>query len=121
MRGGKFAHKLLEFKVLENPPLDFEVQLDQLEKRLREIISMARNGQWDEIAAVSAELSSLIQSVSLIDPLQLHADLSQDQKAKRQQILSLLESAMKRCFERQQQIAPLLEALANPRRSSIKE
>lgn len=91
----------------------------QLEEHLNSLLSMIRNGQWDAIAAGADELASAISGVSVADPARNGA-LSNEQTAKIGRLLTLLQTAIASCAERQEQIGPLLEALAKPGRSSVK-
>lgn len=90
-----------------------------LEEQLNTLLSMIRGGQWDAITTASDSLASAIAGVSVADPAYKNA-LSNEQAARIDKVLALLQTAISSCAERQQQIGPLLEALAKPHRSSVK-
>ncbi len=98
-------------------PAEPDNGLASLEEHLNLLLSTIQNGNWEGVANATDEMQSLLDNVRRIDFIQDPGKQSVESLAAIQRVISLLETAMESCGERQQQIAPLLDALAKPVRT----
>lgn len=84
---------------------------NSLNKLLQSVIDSTESGDWDGLAPLAEKLIPALQAIRASGPAKAN-----DAPAIRQ-LLVKLQTAIDRCTERKEQIAPLLDALS-PKTSS---
>lgn len=90
--------------------LSTQAQLADLANGLRHLLTIAREGEWDQLAAYCDQFLPILGTVEKTDfSLDSGSTLNRNDI---QETIKLMQSAIEKCSERKAQIAPLINALA---------
>lgn len=98
---------------MPQPPdicLSKQAQLADLANGLRHLLTIARQGEWDQVTDYCDQLLPILAAVEKTD-FSLGTGLLPG-RVDMQETIALMHSAIEKCSERKAQIAPLIEALA---------
>lgn len=86
-----------------------QAQLTDLAQALRQLLTMAQQGEWDQVTDYCDRLLPILATVEKTELLpQAGSSLNREDI---QATVALLQSAIEKCSERKAQIAPLINAL----------
>ena len=77
------------------------------------MLQLADGGKWDDVVNATAALVQALDELQEVRMAGTESHLSNTIVEKTAQVRDLLDKAISKCAERQQQIAPLLDALSN--------
>lgn len=99
---------------MAQPPdigLSEQMQLADLANGLRHLLTIARQGEWDQVTDYCDQLLPILAAVEKADFSPGRGSLASRNDI--QETIALMQSAIEKCSERKAQIAPLINALAH--------
>ncbi len=110
MHGGKWVKpyvKVVRLKIHSTSERK-AVHLKELLESLKSFLKAASQGDWDQVCENPADFLRVVECAQNQDLLR---SINTADRAKVQEILAHLDSAIKQCAKRKEQIAPLVNAL----------